>query len=520
MFSSTRLASIPCAASSECPYGSTCWFSHTIVASIPKRKLEDTKTQKPRPVKQLKTTAKPRPAPQPLSNLEPDHQSYHQDNDTYSPDTTKPIQLMRPLPKPVERPPEKPSVSRLSGKPIVLPDLHSKVPRDKRQKVIDHFYNEYLRIFKPLARQQLELARDHAIRQEKSLLERATGLTYITLASPTLNRLKKRPVAKDINDVGIDGEWKEWKPIQKALQSTTTVEPTPLDAFKVLCIPEPRLIALGFNLIPSHPPPPQRNDRTSVPCDRCQMEFTPKLFLGAEDKEACKYHKYYARTRIQSQIENVRKRTFMCCGLPIGAVGCCVGPHVFKEADFDALNRKIPFTVLPDIAPEEKGVVACDCEMSYTSGGMELTRVTVIDLAGNLLLDELVKTTFPIIDFNTEWSGITTLDNAVHDLVSIKKKLATLISKSTIIIGHGLENDLNALRISHTAVIDTAALFPVRAPSISDKMPRHSLKHLAEKLLNRSIQTGASGHDPKEDAQTALDLVKLYIENKNKDFVY
>ena len=42
-----------------------------------------------------------------------------------------------------------------------------------------------------------------------------------------------------------------------------------------------------------------------------------------------------------------------------------------------------------------------DCEMSYTTGGCELTRVTVINADGKTVYEQLVKPDNPIIDYNT-----------------------------------------------------------------------------------------------------------------------
>ncbi|KAJ3117217.1 RNA exonuclease 3 [Phlyctochytrium bullatum] len=137
----------------------------------------------------------------------------------------------------------------------------------------------------------------------------------------------------------------------------------------------------------------------------------------------------------------------------------CMQPFSPKIIMFES-DKTIPFSALPSKVANEVPVVACDCEMSYTSGGVELVRVTVIDWRGEYLLEELVKTTFPVVDFNTEWSGISSLDEAKYNLAELKEQMSKFMSSSTIIIGHGLENDLNALRLLHSNVIDTALLFP------------------------------------------------------------
>jgi RNA exonuclease 1 len=96
--------------------------------------------------------------------------------------------------------------------------------------------------------------------------------------------------------------------------------------------------------------------------------------------------------------------------------------------------------------------------MGYTTAGMELIRLTAVDQNMNVLLDELVLPANMIIDLNTHYSGIKTLEGVKYDLPSLRQELFKYIDQNTIIVGHGLENDMNALRIIHTNIIDTVAV--------------------------------------------------------------
>jgi hypothetical protein len=81
------------------------------------------------------------------------------------------------------------------------------------------------------------------------------------------------------------------------------------------------------------------------------------------------------------------------------------------------------------------------------------------------------------------------------------------ISAETLLVGHALENDLQALRLLHAKVVDTAIMFPhPRGPPY-----KSALKVLAERFLRRSIQQGE--HDSTVDARTALDLAVLKINH-------
>lgn len=89
---------------------------------------------------------------------------------------------------------------------------------------------------------------------------------------------------------------------------------------------------------------------------------------------------------------------------------------------------------------------------------MALARLTVIDERGHVVLDAHVKPHGAVVDLNTRFSGVKEDDlrGVEEDLKQVRDRLGELMDEETILVGHGLENDLRALRIVHLAVIDTA----------------------------------------------------------------
>ncbi|KAF2146591.1 uncharacterized protein K452DRAFT_282772 [Aplosporella prunicola CBS 121167] len=160
-----------------------------------------------------------------------------------------------------------------------------------------------------------------------------------------------------------------------------------------------------------------------------------------------------------------------------------------------------------------RNVLTMDCEMCKTAEDTyELTRISLVKWDGSVLMDELVKPDRPIIDYLTPYSGITEemLRPVTTTLSDIQKKLMEVITPRTILVGHSLDSDLKALKITHPFIVDTSILYPhPRGPPL-----KSSLKWLSQKYLQREIQKqhGSTGHDSVEDARACLDLVRQKCE--------
>jgi RNA exonuclease 1 len=94
-------------------------------------------------------------------------------------------------------------------------------------------------------------------------------------------------------------------------------------------------------------------------------------------------------------------------------------------------------------------LASVDCEMCFTVGGFEVVRVSVVDEAGAIMFDSLVRPRFPVVDYNTEFSGVDERSLAAVQLTfdEMRRRLFEMISARTILVGQSLQSDLKALQV-------------------------------------------------------------------------
>lgn len=280
-------------------------------------------------------------------------------------------------------------------------------------------------------------------------------------------------------------------------------------------------------------------------CDRCGSRF--QVFPQRNEDGAltqggrCTHHPgraYFPERNGNQAADGPKERRYSCCSEPLGAsTGCTTSEtHVFKVSDPKRLGSVLQFQRTPENATAPiNQAVAFDCEMCYTVYGMELIRLTAVAWPSNeQLIDVLVKPLGAILDLNTRFSGVSAdiFTNAlpheqdsnassraisddrlriVESPAAARQLLFNTVTPSTPLLGHAIENDLIATRIVHPNIVDTVLLYPH-----SRGLPnRKGLRALAKENLDRAIQVaGPAGHDSKEDAIAAGDLIRLAVGKK------
>ncbi|KAJ5644817.1 hypothetical protein N7507_010828 [Penicillium longicatenatum] len=277
-------------------------------------------------------------------------------------------------------------------------------------------------------------------------------------------------------------------------------------------------------------------------CDRCGGRF--QVFPGRREDGAlasggqCTYHPsrpMYPPRKKTDNVTGAQEAYFPCCTEPMGASSGCTKAktHVFKVSEVKRLASILQFEETP--AQPDKGAldpISFDCEMGYTTLGMELIRLTAVSWPeGRDVLDVLVKPMGEVLDLNSRYSGVfpehyataipygtstavqekndkgTNPLQVVDSPAAARSLLFNFLQPDTPLIGHAIDNDLNVCRIIHPVIIDTVLLYPHPRGRLPNRM---SLKALAQRHLDRDIQMGGDkGHDSKEDSIATGDLVRV-----------
>ncbi|KAG8819509.1 3'-5' exonuclease [Serendipita sp. 399] len=176
--------------------------------------------------------------------------------------------------------------------------------------------------------------------------------------------------------------------------------------------------------------------------------------------------------------------------------------------------------------------IALDCEMVGVGPfGLEsaLARVSIVNFAGDVVLDEFVLPQEVVTDWRTAVSGVRK-----EDMVNAKsfKEIQALVSdllKDRFLVGHALQSDLSALLLSHPwqRLRDTQSFHAFRRRALLLQLDpedihfpdtsciaeisgsrRPALRKLIKKVFGIEIQKGE--HNSIIDARAPMALYRLY----------
>lgn len=390
----------------------------------------------------------------------------------------------------------------LADIPDVLNAEKSKLPVNVRTRYLTMIADECVKLY--VAKDD---AYQRALQEEFKCYERCKVLaTYRNSAMLSINRLRKE--VQEREKAGMD----PMSSLDENVGSNVSSELKGrkfYENIKHFLLNEDELIAHGY---PRESNIPGRaiihnqkvvpitrlgeNERKCARCSKLYLVDKEGFPLHAED---CVYHPLKKRTFRGESI-------FLCCRSS-DDMGCATSHTHVCDVPQDSDLEGFQTTLAPFKEDDSRSfaVYALDCEMCYTTKGLELTRVTIVDTDCKTVYESLVKPLNPIIDYNTRFSGITKeqMDRTSTSILQVQANILHLCNSKTILIGHSLESDMKALKIVHSNIIDTSVLFPHKMG-----LPhKRALKALASEYLKKIIQNDVSGHDSAEDALTCMELI-------------
>ncbi|KAK2837941.1 hypothetical protein Q5P01_015153 [Channa striata] len=383
-------------------------------------------------------------------------------------------------------------------------EAKEKVPHDVRQRYVNLFTKEFIK-----TTANVNDAFEKAVAEERTVYNRSVNkLKYLSVAVNALKRLKNQSavVTKDENEGTRQGT--KGKVPLKNFKSN--VDDTALyESLTDYILTEERLIESNFPV--QHPEKPGcavlftdskkgNTDSFKRICCRCGATYSVSQTGKHIRKEECNYH--YGKG-VEKKVPGGVETRYSCCEGVMGAPGCQVFKlHVHDSLSLDGFVSTVSRHPSDRTCPK---VYSLDCETCYTIHGLELSRVTVVNSSLQIIYDTFVKPDNEVIDYNTRFSGISEEDvKGNHtSLKEVQQTLLSFISADTILIGHGLEADLCALKLLHGMVVDTSVVFPHRLG-----LPhKQTLNDLTAEYLRRIIQESVCGHDTAEDAAACMELM-------------
>ncbi|XP_072533315.1 uncharacterized protein [Salminus brasiliensis] len=391
-------------------------------------------------------------------------------------------------------------------------EVGMKVPHDVRQRYVNLFVEEFLK-----TSATVQDAFEKALAEEKTVFDRSINkLKYLSIAVNALKRLK--------NQNATPAKFSSERDAQACRGNVPLNTQALLGNGDVALYDQLKEHILTEAMLKENNYPRRHPDKAGLAvqygdtkkgtgdasrriCCRCGTTFSVNQMGKHTRKEECNYH--YGKV-IENRVPGGVETRYSCCENAVGAPGC----QMFKLHVHDAVSLQGFVSSLPQTRAGCPGIYAVDTVMCYTTQGLELVRVTVVNSSLQVIYDTFVQPNNEVIDYNTRFSGVSEDDvkGSSSSLRDVQAVLLSFISADTILVGHGLENDLCALKLLHSTVVDTSMVFPHRLG------PPHKreLNSLTAEYLRRIIQESADGHDSREDAVACMELMLWKVKEDAK----
>ena len=185
-------------------------------------------------------------------------------------------------------------------------------------------------------------------------------------------------------------------------------------------------------------------------CNRCKRKYIVTEKGKPVVNEKCYFH------------DGKKPRSgelYPCCGGKIKSPPCTERlQHMHEEVDADNLVGFISTTE----GRLNKSIVAIDCEMVYTDCGNVVAAMSMVNENYETIMEKVIIPEGIVLDYNTFHTSLTE-NNFIgikDDLKDLQKEILKHVGDNTILVGHGLHNDLLKLKIIHDKIFDTTIAYP------------------------------------------------------------
>ncbi|XP_009946496.1 PREDICTED: RNA exonuclease 1 homolog [Leptosomus discolor] len=387
-----------------------------------------------------------------------------------------------------------------------FPESASKVPLETRQRYVGLFIAEYFKICSTVNE-----ATEKALIEEQSVYDRCgSKKMYLNYAVKTFKKLRDHGQLSNSrcsSGAGsIKSEEEKGGALYELLKKYLLTEEQLNENNFPRRNPEKSGSAILTGIIKN-----AKYDAFKRVCCRCGEVYAVTSSGEHIRKEECNYH---SGRVLEQKVPGGMEKCYSCCERIVGSTGCQIGKLHVHDGRMEKLEGFVKTYVKSPPFGGTYGIYSLDCETCYTTHGMELTRVAVVDANLQVVYDTLVKPDGKVLDYDTRLSGVTEddLKNATTSLRDVQAILLDLFSADTVLIGHSLEKDFFALKLIHDTVVDTSTVFPHRLG-----LPyKRALRCLVAEYLSRIHEGDVGGHNSRESAIACMELILWKVKKENQ----